>query len=468
MEKVTLFFLIISNWCILIIINHKLKSAQYSGFCKKGKNFIMENLQSALKEKILLYDGSKGVVLQNKGSESGESVDNRNLTHPEKVRNVYEMYKNAGSDIIQTNTFSSNPVALEKHGLENRTEEINETGVRIAKQVMHEAGYVAASAGPTGTLLEPVGEVSFEKAYAAFARQAKAVENAGADCIHFETFMDIHELRAAILAAKENTLLPVIASATFAGQGKTLLGYPAECIAIMCDALKVTAVGANCSGGSETLLDPIQRMQSVTGLPLCVKPNAGLPEYQDGETVFSETSEEFCRFIEAFIENGVRIIGGCCGTTSEHIAALKKRLTKIPPTPFLSKHNIAGTIASAYQYIPNVHKENLKSFAVSLENPELLHAVEEDIEDAMDILCEYDNNEADYLLLNFGDIPTSTDMWRLTSLFSAYVKTPVIIETGNIECIENFLRYYPGRAGISAHAARSSSIISVYGGLLLS
>ncbi|EGW40791.1 homocysteine S-methyltransferase family protein [Desulfosporosinus sp. OT] len=423
----------------------------------------MKSFLSFIQERVLLYDGSKGVMLQRRGLTGAEASESWNLSNPEEVKNLYNQYKVAGSDVIQTNTFPGNRVTLGKHSLGDKTYQLNFAGVKLAKEITGDSTYVAASVGPTGELLEPSGNLSFDKAYSIYTEPLKAIEDAGADLVNFETFSDLNELRAAILAAKETTKLPIIASVTFNANSRTLFGNSAEVCAIVCQSLGVAIVGANCSGGPDSLIEPIKKMYSVASIPLCVKANAGMPVLDDdGKVIYHQKPEQFSSYTKEFIENGVRLIGGCCGTTPEFISAIKKELAELE-TPELEL-KFMPTIASAYNHLvlsPD------KKYSVKKLSPEAVTIL---INGNLSTLVrESKSEDVDYLLLDFGNIDVSFDVWSFASEFGLLIKKPVMIKSESPEILYKFLRYYPGKAGVvlSDNSLLSLSQLQHYGALIV-
>ena len=271
-------------------------------------------------KRIILYDGAMGTMLQKHGLKPGERPDAMNITSPLAVESVHRMYVEAGSDIVCTNTFGANAAALKGTGYSSA--EIIEAAVAIAKRACAGKAKVALDIGPTGALLEPIGDLEFDMAYELFREQAVAGERAGADFAAIETMSDPEELRAAILAVKENTGLPVFATMTFDKTGRTYLGCTPERLAEIAESLGVAAVGVNCSIEPAGMYSTVKRTAAATSLPLIVKLNAGLP---DGETgLYSLGPAEFAQQMAPFMEIGARIIGGCCGTTPEYIRELRK------------------------------------------------------------------------------------------------------------------------------------------------
>ncbi|WP_460597142.1 homocysteine S-methyltransferase family protein [Geomonas sp. Red276] len=282
----------------------------------------------ALEERVLVLDGAMGTMLQARGLKPGQSPEEMNLAAPEVVAGVHAAYLEAGADIIVTNTFGGSSAKLEHYGLGDRVAEINKAAVKLAREVAGEKAYVAGSIGPTGRFVEPVGDLSFDAMAGIFREQAAALIEAGCDLITLETFLDIKEIRAAVIAIREiDADIPVIAMLTFEEKGRSVLGSPPEAAAITLEAAGASIIGSNCGLGVDGMYDILTAMRKVTTLPLICQANAGLPILKEGVTVFPATPEEMTAYHARFVELGVRIIGGCCGTTPAHISAMKKALS---------------------------------------------------------------------------------------------------------------------------------------------
>ena len=277
----------------------------------------------------LLFDGAMGTMLQESGLAAGASPELLNVEDPELVRAVHRMYIDAGADIIETNTFGGNRAKLASFGLEHRTEELNAAAVKNAREVSGGDVLVAGSVAPTGQFITPVGGLEFDEAVDIFSQQICALANAGADLIILETFSDIKEARAALIASTTQTDLPTIALMTFEPSGQTLLGSSPEAVAITLEAGGAAAVGSNCGLGPEGILLILSRMASVTELPLTAMPNAGMPRLEGNRTVFPATPEEMAGPIGEFLETGATLIGGCCGTTPRHTAAMRLEMDRL-------------------------------------------------------------------------------------------------------------------------------------------
>jgi len=299
-------------------------------------------------KKILVADGAWGTELAKRGLGVGEAPEKWNLEHPEEVQAVAEAYVNAspdiiltntlggtrpkleragvtggGSDIILTNTFGGSRFKLEKAGMGEVVAEVNRIGAELSRRAAGDQALVFASVGPTGEFMAPLGTVSEQEMVACFAEQIKALVEGGVDAILIETQTDLAEAKAALRAVRENTNLPAVTSMTF-DQGPrgyaTMMGVKPEQAAEELSEAGADIVGANCGGGIEQIIEVITLMRPATDLPMWAKPNAGLPELVDGQTIFRQTPEEMASQFAELVEAGASIIGGCCGTTPEHIA----------------------------------------------------------------------------------------------------------------------------------------------------
>ena len=268
----------------------------------------------------IFYDGAMGTMLQKSGLKPGQRPDILNMTAPYAVENVHRMYVEAGSDIVCTNTFGANADALRGTGYSPA--DIITAAVSIAGNACGGKAKVALDIGPVGRLLEPIGDLEYDRAYELFAEQAVAGEKAGADFAAIETMSDLTEIKAAILAVTNNTRLPVLATMTFDKTGRTYLGCTPEEFAETAENLGASAVGINCSLEPAEMFLTAQRIAKSTSLPLIVKPNAGLPDSHTG--LYSISPEEFAKQMAPYKKIGAKIIGGCCGTTPEYIRELRR------------------------------------------------------------------------------------------------------------------------------------------------
>lgn len=300
---------------------------------RAGRNLIREVVVKKIAEQVaegrtLVSDGGWGTSLQKRGLTTSECPELWCLERREDVLGVARGYVEAGADMIQTNSFGGSSLKLERFGLGDRAREINEAAARISREAAGPDRHVIASVGPSGVILM-MGEVSEEKLYESFAEQIKALEAGGADAVCIETMSALDEALCAIRAAKENTDLEIISTFTFEktvqGEYRTMMGLsPAEAAPAVVDA-GASVIGSNCGNGMENMVEIVARMRTVCpDTPILVHANAGMPQQRDGEVVYPETPAVTASFVPRLIEAGANIIGGCCGTTSEHVAALAK------------------------------------------------------------------------------------------------------------------------------------------------
>ena len=286
----------------------------------------MSTFLDLINERTLLADGAMGTMLQTAGITAGICPELVNIENPDTIRSIHTSYIEAGADIITTNTFGGSSAKLSAYGLEERVEEFNEAAVKIAFEAARGKVLVGGSIGPTGRFVSPVGDMSFDEAVEIFARQARAITSAGANLILLETFTDIKEAKAAVIAVRSFSDIPVLAHMTFEPAGLTLLGSSPEASAITLEAAGADAVGSNCGLGPEGIFDVLRRMSSVTELPLIAVPNDGMPSLVGNNTVFPASPEEMAEPVSGFLGIGTAIIGGCCGTTPDHIARMREAL----------------------------------------------------------------------------------------------------------------------------------------------
>ncbi|MFQ5736070.1 MAG: homocysteine S-methyltransferase family protein [Thermodesulfobacteriota bacterium] len=285
---------------------------------------------SAMSLKPLMFDGATGTMLQRLGLKPGGCPDELILKDPEMVAKVHSAYIEAGANVVTTNTFGANRPKLKEYGLGCKAKEINREAARCARRIAGDNGFVAGDIGPTGAFIEPVGDLSFDDAFEIFREQALALEEGGADLVIIETMMDIKEMKAAICAAK-SIGMPVFATMTFDATMRTVLGTSPEAFAIMASALGADCIGANCSLGIEGIHRALVAMRKVVSTPFIAQPNAGIPVLKGTETVFPASPEEMAAFVPKLVETGVRVLGGCCGTTPEHIRKMGEVFRSLPP-----------------------------------------------------------------------------------------------------------------------------------------
>ena len=419
----------------------------------------MNGFLKELKDRVLIYDGSKGTMLQRFGLKGGESPELWNVTHSQTVRKIYAFYKDSGSDVIQTNTFQGNRICLEKYSLGDRIYELNYEGARLAREVMGRDGYVAASIGPTGRLFEPLGELTFEQAYEVFKEQILAVVDGGVDVINFETFTDLSELRAALLAAKEATGLPVICSMAFESNGRTLMGTDPLVAAIVLNSLGADMVGANCSFGPGQMMDIIRKMSEISGIYLCAKPNAGLPEIVEGKTFYSETAEDFARYAPEFLKYGVRLIGGCCGTTPEFIKAIKDALNGFQAPVHVGRRHKVITSDLKMVNIENIETLKIAQVDASSDGKLARELMNGNIEFIFDKSSEIFEEGCDAVYINVDAVGVGKDLLaEVVNNAQSVLKAPFILETASSTALDKALRLYRGKAGVVIDSDSNSGI----------
>ncbi|MCH8266834.1 MAG: homocysteine S-methyltransferase family protein [Acidobacteria bacterium] len=304
---------------------------------KKRVNRFLEELQ----ERVFVCDGAMGTVLYTKGIFINRCLEELNLSMPSLVKEVHEAYVTAGAEILETNTFGANAFRLAPHGLAEKCREINQAGVRLARQCGGEAALVAGAVGPLGVRLEPLGPCSPESAAEAFREQIQALAEAGVDLIFLETFYDLDEIHQAIAAAKGVCDLPVIAQVTIDDDGNMLSGTSPEKFTEKLTEWGADGIGCNCSVGPKVMLDTIRRMAPLGDRPFSAQPNAGLPVNVGGRNIYPYSPESMASYAQRFIQSGVKLLGGCCGTTPEHIRAIRDavraveapRLKRTAPRP---------------------------------------------------------------------------------------------------------------------------------------
>ncbi|MGH9476427.1 MAG: bifunctional homocysteine S-methyltransferase/methylenetetrahydrofolate reductase [Terriglobales bacterium] len=288
-------------------------------------NFLQE-----LSERVLVSDGAMGTMLYARGVFINRSYDELNLSQPEVVKEIHTAYAHAGAEIIETNTFGASTVALEKYGLQEKMADINRAGVGLARACAGE-GWVAGAMGPLGVFLEPLGKLSFSEAREAFRAQAAALTEAGADLLMLETFGQMGELREAIAGAREACALPIAAQITIDDEGRALDGTPAGDAAARLHAWGADIIGINCSGGPVGMLEALEQMARATNRPLIAQPNAGKPRNVAGRNLYMVSPEYLADYARQFIAAGAKIVGGCCGTTPEHIKWIRNYVRSTAP-----------------------------------------------------------------------------------------------------------------------------------------
>lgn len=410
-------------------------------------------------DRFYITDGGMGTMLQKSGLKSGELPESFNLTHPDIVTAIHKKFVDAGSDIITANTFGAN---RKKLGSDEKVEEVIKAGIAAVKR--SGAKYAALDIGPIGALLEPIGSLTFEEAYDIFASQVKFGAEAGADLIIIETMSDLLEIKAAILAAKENSDLPIAATMTFESDGRTFLGTDAKTAAVALSSFGVDALGVNCSLGPKELLPTVKEMLKYAKVPMIVQPNAGLPSIENGETVYKITPDEFAAACKEMADAGVLILGGCCGTTPEHIAALKNILKNRKPTKLKTPSYTAFTGGRTTVELKN------SSIAVIGEriNPtgkkKLKEALREKNYDyVINEAIDQQEAGADILDVNAGlpEIDETETLKKLVREIQAATPLPLQIDSSDPKAVEQAVRIYNGKPIINSVNGSKESLKNI-------
>jgi len=435
------------------------------------------DLYALLKKKILILDGAMGTMLQAAGMEAGQCPELFGLNNSQILADIHYQYQAAGADIIQTNTFGANRCKLLEYGLEKQVAEINSEAVRIACESSGGRVLIAASIGPTGKILRPMGDTDFDEIYQAFSEQCIACEKAGADLLSIETMTDIGEMRAALIAARHSTRLPIIAHMTFENDGRTMMGTDPLTALIVMEAFQPLAIGANCSGGAKELLPVIEEMNRYSSVYLSVEPNAGLPHLIDGKTVFPDTPEDMAESALRLRDAGANIIGGCCGNTPEHIRAIAAAVKGLPPQNRMNKRLRA--LASRGKSV-FVGEEYPLAFIGERINPTARKKLAQDIKDgSMRMVLEEArkqvNSGAPVLDINMGvpGIDEAAAMKKAVLNIQSAVDAPVSIDSTSIEAVEEGLKAFAGRplinstTGEDRHLERLLPLAKKYGAAIL-
>jgi len=293
---------------------------------KNSVHLWMVLFEEYLKENLVLMDGAMGSLIYEKGIFIDKCYDELNLSRPELIRDIHEEYIRAGAMVIETNTYGANRFKLKSHMLNDCIEEINLKGVELAREAAGDNIYVAGSMGPSGVEMEPFGDTSLEEIFQAYKEQTGILCKAGVDLYILETFQDIREMEQAIKAIKSVCTLPVVAMMTVGEDGKTRYGVDVEDIIRRLDSSEASVIGLNCTVGPKSMLDFMDQISRISTKPVSIMPNAGRPQFTDGRMIYMSTPEYFSVYTKRFIDKGVRMLGGCCGTTPEHIAKMANAL----------------------------------------------------------------------------------------------------------------------------------------------
>lgn len=396
---------------------------------------------------IVLLDGAFGTMLQKKGLKPGEAPDLLNLTSPELVTSIHQEYVEAGSQIVLANTFGSNREKLAGSG--HSVEEVIRAAIANAKKAAADRAAVALDIGPCGQLLEPMGTLPFEEAVDLFAEMVKAGVKAGADLIVIETMSDLYETRAALLAAKENSSLPVLVTMTFEEDGRTFTGCSLESMAATLEGLQADAIGLNCSTGPAEMTALLKKLTTLTRLPVIAKPNAGFPDPRSGH--YHMGPEEFAALLAPLREAGVRLFGGCCGTTPECIAALAEALQD--RTPVLQEVKADSAVCTPQTFVPidqvriigeRINPTGKKRFQQALK--------EKDLDYIVSVGLSQQEAGADILDVNVGmpGIDEEEMLPAVVKKLQSVLDIPLQLDSSSPTALEKALRVYNGKPAVNS------------------
>ena len=407
---------------------------------------------------IQIFDGAMGTMLQNAGMKTGDCPEYLNITNPKMVQDVHRAYFEAGSDIIETNTFGASRIKLAEYNLSDKVAEINTAAVQNVKIATDGKAKVAGSMGPTGGFIKPLGELDFDEVYQNYYEQAKALASAGADYILIETCIEIQEMRAALLAAKDACDLPVICQLSFSEDGRTVTGTDPQSAAIILSAMGADVIGANCSLGPEQLVPIVKELAENCSCPISIQPNAGMPHLVDGKTIFPMTPEDFGKWAPELVKAGATFIGGCCGTTPAHIKAIKEALKGVDepvrkePSKDLALASRSKTVFIGKDLPTRLIGERInptgrKKLAAEIKNGSFISVKREAI--------EQEQAGAQILDVNMGvaGIDLAEAMKKAVMEISQLVNIPLAIDTSDAKALEAGLKAYPGRALINSVSA---------------
>ena len=472
-----------------------------SVFDGKNKRQVRRPLLERLGKEWLFFDGGTGTILQGKGLKGGELPERWNISRPEDIIDLHCGYLRAGCDIFNTNTFGANALKFPgpgtggkadgkegkegkegKDGEHGELREIVEAAVRLAAEARRRTGredaYIALDIGPTGRLLEPLGDLPFERAVELFGEVVRIGAAAGADLVLIETMSDSYESKAAVLAAKENCSLPVLITNVYDGSGKLLTGGTVDSTVAMLEGLGVDGLGVNCGMGPEQMIPIVQRMTEVASVPILVNPNAGLPRTENGATVYDVDPETFASWMEKIAAMGVQAVGGCCGTTPEHIRRTVERV-KGTPDPEAGDRETTNGIP----FVPNTpkHRTVVSSFSRAVEigrkpviigeriNPtgkkKFKAALrEKNIEYILTEGLNQEDSGAHILDVNVGlpEIDEPEMMETVVTRLQSIIALPLQIDTSDPVAMERGMRLYNGKPMVNSVNGKQESMETVF------
>ncbi len=437
-----------------------------------------QEFQSLIKDTPLFLDGATGSNLQRQGMPAGVCPEQWILEHRDIMIQLQRDFVAAGSHIVYAPTFTANRIKLREYGLEGQIRQMNHDLVAVSKEAVDGKAYIAGDLTMTGEQLSPMGKLDFEELIDVYKEQIRYLVEAGADLLVIETMMSLQETRAAVIAAKEVCDLAVMATLTFEADGRTLFGTDAATAAIVLESLGVAAVGTNCSTGPDKMVDTVRRMAEVTGIPIIAKPNAGLPSLdENGNTVYDMGAAEFGGHMRDLISAGASVIGGCCGTTPEHIRAAKEAVRDMtvvhrekPKRRFVTSERLTVSFGLDDPFIvvgERINPTGKKKLQAALR------------EGSMEMVADFAEAQeacgAGLLDVNMGmsGIDEKAMMLKAMETVSGVTSLPLSIDSSHVDVLEAALRRYPGRAlinSISGEQAKQDALLALakkYGAMFI-
>ncbi len=427
-------------------------------------------LLERMEKEFVFFDGGYGTLLQERGLKAGELPETYNVLHPELVTDIHYEYLMAGSHIISTNTFGANSLKFSKEG-EFSLGNLVKAAVQNVKNAMDKAGkvqgvdaYIALDLGPTGKLLEPLGDLPFEKAVELYKEVVALGVELGADCILIETMNDGYEAKAAVLAAKESCDLPIFVTTVYDENAKSLTGSGPENMVALLEGLGVNALGLNCSLGPEKMLPIVEKLCKASSIPVIANPNAGLPKVVDGKTVFEVDADSFAEEMVKLAKAGVRMLGGCCGTTPAHIKAMIEAVSALEPKPVTEK---TDTVISSYSKVvtfgdkpvligERINPTGKSKFKQALRDHDVEYILKEGFAQVEKKVQVLDVN------LGLPEIDEVAMLEEVVVKLQSVIDLPLQIDTSDPVALEAALRLYNGKALINSVNGKKESMDSVF------
>lgn len=403
---------------------------------------------------IEIFDGAMGTMLQAGGLKAGACPELMNVEAPDVVKKIHRAYIDAGATIIETNTFGASSLKLAHYGLESRVRELNSAAVKLAKDAAQAQAKVAGSIGPTGKFIAPLGDLDFDDAYKIFREQAQALADAGADFLIIETCIDIQEMRAALLAAKDACNLPIICQLSYSEDGRTVTGTDPQSAAVILDAMGASIIGVNCSLGPEQLVPVVKTLAENCRVPVSVQPNAGMPYLEGGITKFPMDAKTFGAWGKALVEAGATYLGGCCGTTPAHIRELALNVKNLSATPrrlnrplMLASRSKTVTIDKNLPTVligERINPTGRKKLAAEIREGSLLGVKRDALNQVKAGAKVLDVN------MGVGGIDQAQMMAQAVREVARITDAPLSIDTSDAAALEAGLKNFPGRALINS------------------